>query len=118
MRSIYDELSNLVLRSRKLVAALAGTPCGNCLIFNLTSDLCLRKNETRTGNPCITIKAAHAHENYLCLTLTSGESTIKEEMQIYFPPEHHWYQCSRSGSSLTHGFNRQIQTNFRSGHLT
>ncbi|GFU46701.1 uncharacterized protein TNCV_1419611 [Trichonephila clavipes] len=36
------------------------------------------------------------------------------------PPEHHWYQCSRPGGSLIHGFNRQEQTilaRFRSGHL-
>ncbi|GFU79060.1 uncharacterized protein TNCV_1493791 [Trichonephila clavipes] len=36
------------------------------------------------------------------------------------PPEHHWYQCSRSGSSLAHGFKRQDQTllsRFRSDHL-
>ncbi|GFX13922.1 uncharacterized protein TNCV_3422331 [Trichonephila clavipes] len=26
------------------------------------------------------------------------------------PPEHHWYQCSRPGGSLAHGFTRQDQT--------
>ncbi|GFV01763.1 RNase H domain-containing protein [Trichonephila clavipes] len=34
--------------------------------------------------------------------------------------KHHWYQCSRAGGSLAHGFNRQEQTllaRFRSGHL-
>ncbi|GFY30936.1 RNase H domain-containing protein [Trichonephila clavipes] len=37
-----------------------------------------------------------------------------------FPPEHHWYQCSRPGGSLSHGFKRRDQTllaHFRSGHL-
>ncbi|GFX67457.1 uncharacterized protein TNCV_3463461 [Trichonephila clavipes] len=36
------------------------------------------------------------------------------------PPEHHWYQCSRPGGSLAHGFTRQDQTLlacFRSGHI-
>ncbi|GFX21158.1 uncharacterized protein TNCV_4367371 [Trichonephila clavipes] len=36
------------------------------------------------------------------------------------PAEHHWYQCSRPGGSLAHGFKRQDQTllaRFRSGHL-
>ncbi|PRD28982.1 UNVERIFIED_CONTAM: hypothetical protein NCL1_30792 [Trichonephila clavipes] len=36
------------------------------------------------------------------------------------PSEHHWYQCSRFGGSLNHGFKRQDQTllaRFRSGHL-
>ncbi|GFW49313.1 uncharacterized protein TNCV_3058231 [Trichonephila clavipes] len=36
------------------------------------------------------------------------------------PPEHHWYQCSRPGGSLAHGFTRQDQTllsRFRSGHI-
>ncbi|GFY17521.1 RNase H domain-containing protein [Trichonephila clavipes] len=38
------------------------------------------------------------------------------------PPlqEHHWYQCSRPGGSLAHGFTRQHQTLlvcFRSGHI-
>ncbi|GFV13853.1 RNase H domain-containing protein, partial [Trichonephila clavipes] len=36
------------------------------------------------------------------------------------PPEHHWYQCSRPGGSLAHGFNRQEQillVRFSSGHL-
>ncbi|GFW72129.1 RNase H domain-containing protein [Trichonephila clavipes] len=36
------------------------------------------------------------------------------------PPEHHWYQCSRPGGSLAHGFARQDQTllaRFQSGHL-
>ncbi|GFW37799.1 uncharacterized protein TNCV_4630041 [Trichonephila clavipes] len=35
-------------------------------------------------------------------------------------PEHHWYQCSRPGGSLAHGFTRQDQTllaRFRSGHI-
>ncbi|GFU47555.1 uncharacterized protein TNCV_2442851 [Trichonephila clavipes] len=27
-----------------------------------------------------------------------------------FPPEPHWYQCSRPGGSLAHGFTRQDQT--------
>ncbi|GFX25895.1 RNase H domain-containing protein [Trichonephila clavipes] len=34
--------------------------------------------------------------------------------------EHHWYQCSRPGGSLTHGFTRQDQTlqaRFRSGQI-
>ncbi|GFU99381.1 uncharacterized protein TNCV_1516211 [Trichonephila clavipes] len=34
--------------------------------------------------------------------------------------EHHWYQCSRPGGSLAHGFTRQDQTllsRFRSGHI-
>ncbi|GFW02476.1 uncharacterized protein TNCV_2454921 [Trichonephila clavipes] len=26
------------------------------------------------------------------------------------PPEHHWYQCSRPGGSLAHGFTRQDKT--------
>ncbi|GFU42963.1 hypothetical protein TNCV_3141081 [Trichonephila clavipes] len=26
------------------------------------------------------------------------------------PTEHHWYQCSRPGGSLAHGFKRQDQT--------
>ncbi|GFV64366.1 uncharacterized protein TNCV_2502841 [Trichonephila clavipes] len=36
------------------------------------------------------------------------------------PPEHHWYECSRPGDSVAHGFNRQEQAildRFRSGHL-
>ncbi|GFS69872.1 uncharacterized protein TNCV_3101761 [Trichonephila clavipes] len=36
------------------------------------------------------------------------------------PPEHHWYQCSRPGGSLAHGFTRQDQTllaRFQSGHI-
>ncbi|GFV92241.1 uncharacterized protein TNCV_1896771 [Trichonephila clavipes] len=36
------------------------------------------------------------------------------------PPKHHWYQCTRPGGSLAHGFTRQDQTllvRFRSGHL-
>ncbi|GFW80603.1 RNase H domain-containing protein [Trichonephila clavipes] len=36
------------------------------------------------------------------------------------PPEHHWYQCSRNGGSLAHGFTRQDLTllaHFRSGHI-
>ncbi|GFW44839.1 uncharacterized protein TNCV_4511531 [Trichonephila clavipes] len=36
------------------------------------------------------------------------------------PPERHWYQCSRPGGSLTHGFARQNQTllvRFRNGHI-
>ncbi|GFW93870.1 RNase H domain-containing protein [Trichonephila clavipes] len=36
------------------------------------------------------------------------------------PPEHHWYQGSRPGGSLAHGFTRQNQTllaRFRSGHI-
>ncbi|GFU88828.1 uncharacterized protein TNCV_4445051 [Trichonephila clavipes] len=36
------------------------------------------------------------------------------------PPEHHWYQCSRSGASLAHGFTRHDQSllaRFRSGHI-
>ncbi|GFT28304.1 RNase H domain-containing protein [Trichonephila clavipes] len=28
----------------------------------------------------------------------------------WIPPEHHWYQCSRPGGSLDHGFTRQDQT--------
>ncbi|GFU68188.1 RNase H domain-containing protein [Trichonephila clavipes] len=34
--------------------------------------------------------------------------------------KHHWYQCSRPGGSLAHGFTRQDQTllaRFRSGHI-
>ncbi|GFU19185.1 uncharacterized protein TNCV_4397691 [Trichonephila clavipes] len=34
--------------------------------------------------------------------------------------EHHWYQCSRPGGFLAHGFTRQDQTllaRFRSGHI-
>ncbi|GFV71638.1 uncharacterized protein TNCV_3534291 [Trichonephila clavipes] len=34
--------------------------------------------------------------------------------------EQHWYQCSRLGCSLAHGFTRQDQTllaRFRSGHI-
>ncbi|GFX96143.1 uncharacterized protein TNCV_2290321 [Trichonephila clavipes] len=36
------------------------------------------------------------------------------------PPEHYWYQCSRPGGSLVHGFTRQDQTllaRFRRGHI-
>ncbi|GFV57170.1 RNase H domain-containing protein [Trichonephila clavipes] len=36
------------------------------------------------------------------------------------PPEHHWYQCSRPGGSLSHGFTRQDQTllaRFQSGRI-
>ncbi|GFX34985.1 uncharacterized protein TNCV_2329251 [Trichonephila clavipes] len=38
------------------------------------------------------------------------------------PPEHHWYQCSRPGGFLTHGFTRHDQTLLarfreRSGHI-
>ncbi|GFS74991.1 RNase H domain-containing protein [Trichonephila clavipes] len=36
------------------------------------------------------------------------------------PPYHHWYQCSRPGGSLAHGFTRHDQTLltcFRSGHI-
>ncbi|GFV96184.1 uncharacterized protein TNCV_1871441 [Trichonephila clavipes] len=36
------------------------------------------------------------------------------------PPEHQWYQCSRPGGSLAHGFTIQDQTllaRFRSGHI-
>ncbi|GFX97675.1 hypothetical protein TNCV_3065621 [Trichonephila clavipes] len=29
------------------------------------------------------------------------------------PSEHHWYQCSRAGGSLAHGFTRQDQTLLR-----
>ncbi|GFU72932.1 uncharacterized protein TNCV_4636661 [Trichonephila clavipes] len=39
---------------------------------------------------------------------------------LRLPPEHHWYQCSRPGGSLAHGFTRQDQTvlaRFRSGHI-
>ncbi|GFU39883.1 uncharacterized protein TNCV_3840371 [Trichonephila clavipes] len=35
------------------------------------------------------------------------------------PPEHYWYQCSRPGDFLAHGFTRQDQTllaRFRIGH--
>ncbi|GFX25442.1 uncharacterized protein TNCV_1424261 [Trichonephila clavipes] len=35
-------------------------------------------------------------------------------------PEYHWYQCSRPGGSLAHGFTRQDQillARFRSGHI-
>ncbi|GFV69588.1 uncharacterized protein TNCV_4064681 [Trichonephila clavipes] len=37
-----------------------------------------------------------------------------------YPPEHHWYQCSRAGGSLAHDFTRQDQTlvaHFRSAHI-
>ncbi|GFW82861.1 uncharacterized protein TNCV_3494311 [Trichonephila clavipes] len=36
------------------------------------------------------------------------------------PSEHDWYQCSRPGGSLAHGFTRQDQTllaRFQSGHI-
>ncbi|GFU45243.1 uncharacterized protein TNCV_4236481 [Trichonephila clavipes] len=45
---------------------------------------------------------------------------FNEYDRLDYPPEHHWYQCSRPGGYLAHGFNRQeqtIQARFRSGHL-
>ncbi|GFX70111.1 uncharacterized protein TNCV_4615491 [Trichonephila clavipes] len=41
-------------------------------------------------------------------------------LELSPPPEHHWYQCSRSGGTLAYDFKRQDQTflaRFRSGHL-
>ncbi|GFX78476.1 transposable element Tc3 transposase [Trichonephila clavipes] len=46
--------------------------------------------------------------------------TKHQNKTALIPPEHHWYQCSRPGGSLSHGFTRQYQTilaYFRSGHI-
>ncbi|GFU48605.1 uncharacterized protein TNCV_1439741 [Trichonephila clavipes] len=46
--------------------------------------------------------------------------TRLQNKTAWIPPEHHWYQCSRPGGSLAHGFTRQDQTllaRFRSGHI-
>ncbi|GFX18796.1 uncharacterized protein TNCV_4143171 [Trichonephila clavipes] len=49
-------------------------------------------------------------------------SRTKKQNKTALPPptEHHWYQCSRPGGPLIHGFTRQDQTllaRFRSGHI-
>ncbi|GFU17111.1 RNase H domain-containing protein [Trichonephila clavipes] len=46
--------------------------------------------------------------------------TKHQNKTAWITPEHHWYQCSRPGGSLAHGFTRQDQTllaRFRSGHI-
>ncbi|GFS95270.1 RNase H domain-containing protein [Trichonephila clavipes] len=49
-----------------------------------------------------------------------ADTLAKNKTAWITPPEHHWYQCSRPGGSLAHGFTRPDQTllaRFRSGHI-
>ncbi|GFW20145.1 uncharacterized protein TNCV_2320861 [Trichonephila clavipes] len=69
-------------------------------------------------------KDPHASLNVTLVARSTTFSRTKHQNKTAWitpSPEHHWYQCSRPGGSLAHGFTRQDQTllahPLKSGHI-
>ncbi|GFW94416.1 uncharacterized protein TNCV_2701371 [Trichonephila clavipes] len=76
----------------------------------------LRENSYRINAGRLAPRAASAPQLLEIFSRTKHQN----KTAWIVPPQHHWYQCSRPGGSLAHGFKRQDQTllaRFRGGYL-
>ncbi|GFV48484.1 uncharacterized protein TNCV_32771 [Trichonephila clavipes] len=74
----------------------------------------------RTLWPRLALASYQSHQYPSPFWRFSVQLNAKIRPLVLLPTELHWYQCSRPGGSLAHGFTRQDQTllaRFRSGHI-